>query len=66
MDITPHIIIQSKNRVDYFIDLDKYYRSIKMKMWKNNDLKNLIAKMATISTVATNGASTLCTLYLKI
>ena len=28
-------------------------------MWKNNDLKKLIAKMATISTVATNGASTL-------
>ena len=28
-------------------------------VWKNNDLKNVIAKMATISTVATNGASTL-------
>ena len=27
-------------------------------MWKNYDLKNLIAKMATITTVDTNGAST--------
>ena len=52
-DITLHIIIQNKNRVHYFIDLDKYYSSIKTKMWKNNSLKNLIAKMAT------NGASTL-------
>ena len=28
-------------------------------MWKNSDLKNVMVKMATISTVATNGASTL-------
>ena len=28
-------------------------------MWKNDDLKNLTAKMATISTVATNGLSAL-------
>ena len=28
-------------------------------MWKNNDLRNVIAKMATISAVAKNGASTL-------
>ena len=43
--------------MDYFIDLDKYYPSIKTKMSKI-DFKNVIAKMATISTVATNGAST--------
>ena len=41
------------------MDLDQYYQSVKTKMWKNNDLKNVLAKMATISTVATNGASTL-------
>ena len=28
-------------------------------MWKNNDLKNVIVKMATIGTVVTNGASAL-------
>ena len=28
-------------------------------MWKNNDLKNVIEKMPTVSTVTTNGASTL-------
>ena len=38
--------------MNYFIELDKYYPSIKTKMWKNNELKNVIAKMAT------NGAST--------
>ena len=47
--------------MDYFIDLDKYYPNIKTKMWKNNDLKNARAKMATISAVATNSASTLYT-----
>ena len=45
--------------MDYFIDLDKYYPNVKTEMWKNNDLKNVIAKIATISTVATNGASIL-------
>ena len=45
--------------MDYFIDLDKYYPNIETTMWKNNDSKNVIAKMATISTVATKGASTL-------
>ena len=44
--------------MDYSIK-DKYHPSIKTKMWKNNDLKSLIAKTATISTMATNGASTL-------
>ena len=44
--------------MDNFIDLDKYYPNIRTKIWKNNDLKNVIAKMATIRTVATNGAST--------
>ena len=46
--------------MDYFTDLDKYYPSIETKMWKSNDLRNVIEKMATISRVATNGASTLC------
>ena len=45
--------------MDYFIDLDEYNRNTKTKMWKNNDSKNVIAKMAIHSTVATNGASTL-------
>ena len=47
--------------MDPFIDLDKYYPSMKTTMWKNSDLKNLISKMATISTVATNGVFTLLT-----
>ena len=45
--------------MDDFIDLDKYYPNIMRKRWKNNDLINVITKMATISTVATNGTSTL-------
>ena len=43
--------------MDYFIDLDKYYLIIKTKMWQNNDSKNIIARMATISK---SGTSTLC------
>ena len=47
----------------YFIDSDKYYPNIKTKMWKNNDFKTVMAKMATISTVATYGASTLICVF---
>ena len=42
--------------MDYFIDSDKYYPNIKTKMWKNNDFKTVMAKMATISTVVCVGA----------
>ena len=45
--------------MDYFIDLNKHYPNIKTKIWKNNDLKNVRAKMVTISTVPINGATTL-------
>ena len=45
--------------MDYSIELDKYDPGMKMKMWKNNDLQNVVVKMATIGTVATNDASTL-------
>ena len=48
-----------QKKVDYFIDLDQSYPSIKTKIWKINDLKTVIAKMATINTVVTNDASTL-------
>ena len=46
--------------MDYLKDLHEYYQSIKLKMWKNNDSKNLIVKIATVGTLATSGAFTLC------
>ena len=50
-------IKQNKNVLFYRFPwrLSKYQD----KMWKNNDLKNVIVKMATFGTVAENGASTL-------